>query len=86
MKKTKNNKAKAGKKGLLGRAAKSLRKLGKGGTLSRLSTTQKVVGGTALVALGLSYLAKRTQSISAAVPATDAASAQEHLTAMEASS
>jgi hypothetical protein len=62
MKKTKKQKpAKTGKKTMLGGAAKSLKKLGKGTTkgLGGLSTTQKVVGGAALVALGLSYLNKR---------------------------
>lgn len=60
MKKTKTkNKAgknKAGKKAtLLGGAAKSIKRLRK----TKLSTTQKVLGGAALVALGVSYLAKR---------------------------
>jgi hypothetical protein len=68
--KTKTNKTKkAGKKSLLGGAAKSLRKLGKG-SVGKLSTTQKVVGGTALLALGLGYLAtKRGGSAGASTPA-----------------
>ena len=60
MKKTKKNKP-AKQKSMLGGAAKSLKKLGKGTSrrIGRLSTTQKVVGGAALVALGLNYLSKQ---------------------------
>ncbi|RYU78111.1 hypothetical protein [Hymenobacter persicinus] len=85
MKKTKKTKtkAKAGKKSLLGGAAKSLRKLGKGSGLSKLSTTQKVVGGTALVALGLSYLATRPKNAGRATATPDAAAAEQNLTALE---
>jgi len=79
MKKNKKKKA-AKKQTLLGGAAKSLRKLGKG--RGRLSTTQKVVGGAALVALGLGYLAKRLRG-GAATPPPDAAAAEEQLAAME---
>ena len=77
MKKKKNKAGK--KKTLLGGAAKSLKKLG--GSIGGLSTTQKVVGGTALVALGLSYVAKRRAPASA--PAPEAAGAEEILSGME---
>lgn len=71
MKKNKKIKAKAAKKkSLLGGAAKSLKKLGRG-SVGKLTTTQKVVGGTALVALGLGYLAQRRNA--AASPASPAA-------------
>lgn len=70
MKKTKNKKSKAGKKTMLSGAAKSLKKL---------TTTQKVVGGAALVALGVSYLAKRRSTASG--PAATAA--EETLAAMD---
>ncbi len=54
--KAKARKNKAGKKAtLLSGAAKSLKSLRK----SKFSTTQKVLGGAALVALGVRYLAKR---------------------------
>lgn len=83
MKKTKKNKI--GKKtSLLGGATKSLRRLGKGTTskIGGLSTTQKVVGGAALVALGLNYLSKRRSKT--ATPAdTGAAAAEENLSAMD---
>ncbi|MDO7850616.1 hypothetical protein [Hymenobacter convexus] len=88
MKKTKKNKA-AKKTSLLGGATKSLKKLGKGKALGKLSTTQKVVGGAALVALGLSYLSKRraAKAIDATPPATSATSnalaAEESLAAMD---
>lgn len=61
---TKKKKAKAGakKKTLLAGAVKSIKKL---------STTQKVVGGSALVALGLGYLAARRGSL-ATTPDVDA--------------
>ena len=73
----KNKKQKADKKNLLGGAAKTIRKL---------STTQKVMGGAALVALGLSYLSKRrgrgkTSATAAASP--DAAAAEQSLASME---
>lgn len=63
-KKLKDKKKSVKKTGLLGGAAKSLRKLGKGTTrrIGGLSTTQKVVGATTLVALGLSYLNKRRKA------------------------
>ena len=77
MKKNKNKKAKASKKPLFGGAAKSLKKLSKGSGLSKLTTTQKVLGGAALLAAGLGYLGKRRSSTPAAVPATDDATAAE---------
>lgn len=86
MKTTKNKKSKAGKKSLLGGAAKSLKKLGKGTSrrIGGLSTTQKVVGGAALVALGLNYLSKRVRgSATATNGASDATAAEENLASME---
>ncbi|QIX61774.1 hypothetical protein FY528_11290 [Hymenobacter lutimineralis] len=73
MKSKKKSKAKAPKKkSLFGGAAKSLKKLGKGSGLRKLTTTQKVVGGTALVALGLGYLAtRRAGSASSETATTD---------------
>ena len=86
MKKTKKNKA-AKKAGLLGGAAKSLKKLGKGTSkgFGRLSTTQKVVGGAALVALGLNYISKRRAKAGSPVSDTtpDATAAEENLAAMD---
>ena len=90
MKKTKKNKADK-QPTLLGGATKSLKKLRKGTRrrLRGLSTAQKVVGGTVLVALGLSYLAKRLgpADIPAPTDATttigdDAVAAEESLAAM----
>lgn len=82
MKKNKNKKNKAGNKTLLGGAAKSLKKLGSG--IGRLSTTQKVVSGAALVALGVSYLNKRRRSKAGAATATpDATGAEDNLAAMD---
>ncbi|WP_310392786.1 hypothetical protein [Hymenobacter sp.] len=81
MKKTKKNKA--GKKTtLLGGATKRLRKLGQGTAtgIGGLSTTQKVVGGAALVALGLSYLTKRRDKKAASA---DGAAAEHSLSAMD---
>jgi len=85
MKKTKKNKA-SKKSTLLGGATKSLKKLGKGKGLGKLSTTQKVVGGAALVALGLSYLSKRRKAGAAATETdttTDAAAAEQNLAALD---
>ncbi|SNC76189.1 hypothetical protein SAMN06265337_3259 [Hymenobacter gelipurpurascens] len=82
MKKTKNKK-KSGKKSLFGGAAKSLKKLGKGSGLGRLSTTQKVLGGAALVAVGLSYFGKRRISTPATPPTSDATAAEQSLASME---
>ena len=83
MKKNKKKKA-ARKQTLLGGAGKSLKKLGKGttGRLAKLSTTQKVVGGAALVALGLGYLSQRLRKGTAS-PLPDATAAEEQLAAME---
>ncbi len=84
MKKNKKNKPDK-KQTLLGGAAKSLKKLGKGtgSRIGALSITQKVVGGAALVALGLSYLAKRQNGSAAGTPIdADAAIAEENLAAM----
>ena len=82
MKKTKKNKA-TKKPTLLGGAAKSLKKLGK--SPGRLSTAQKVVGGAALVALGLGYLSKRRNSKAApaADTSTDATAAEQNLAALD---
>ncbi len=64
----KNKQPQAGKKKpSSGRASKSFRKVGR--SLSQLSTTQKVVGGT-LLALGLGYVAKRrSKGLESAPPA-----------------
>lgn len=67
------NKA-ANKQTLLGGAAKSLKKLRK----SKLTTSQKVLAGAALAALGLSLLAKRTGK---ATPSE--AAAEENLAALD---
>ncbi|WP_426062174.1 hypothetical protein [Hymenobacter sp. B1770] len=91
MKKNKKNKAvknKAGKKtSILGGATKSLKKLGKGtaNSIGGLSTTSKVVGGAALVALGLSYLNKRRNKSTTTVTDTssDATAAEQSLSAMD---
>ena len=82
MKKTKekNKKDKPGKKQtLLGGAAKSLKKLRK----SKLSTTQKVLAGAALAAIGLSLLAKGAGKSGAAI-SPDTSAAEENLAAMDA--
>jgi len=84
MKKTK--KQKADKKSTLGGAAKSLKKLRKGTAkrLGGLSTAQKVVGGAALVALGLSYFNKRrNQAVGPASGNIDATAAEENLAALD---
>ncbi len=85
----KNKKNKAGKKtSLLRGAARSLKRLGKGtaNSLGKLSTTQKVVGGASLVALGLSYLSKRQAKASASAGANttpDSTAAEENLAALD---
>ena len=78
----KNKKTKAGKKSLLDGAAKSFKKLSKGSGLDKLTTTQKVLGGAALLAVGLSYLGKRRTSTPAAT-SPDATAAEESLASME---
>jgi hypothetical protein len=88
MKKTKEKakKNKAGKKTtLLAGAAKSIKGLRK----SKLSTTQKVLGGAALVALGVGYLAKRLGGADLparpdATTTADADAAETSLAAMDA--
>ena len=87
MKKTKVKKNKAGKNTLLSGAAKSLKKL----RTVKLSTTQKVVGGAALVALGLGYLSKRLNRADIPAPAdatttADALAAEGSLAAMDGNS
>jgi hypothetical protein len=72
----KKNKAGKKKKNLLGGAVKSIKKL---------STTQKVVGGSALVALGLGYLAQRRGLFGGASADTDA-NTGESLASMEGAS
>ncbi|GAB3232287.1 hypothetical protein GCM10027346_19420 [Hymenobacter seoulensis] len=83
MKKNKNKNKKAAKTSLFGGAAKSLKKLGKGTGLNRLTTTQKVLGGAALLAAGLSYLGKRRISTPATPPATDATAAEQNLSSLD---
>jgi hypothetical protein len=89
MKKDKSKKKKAGKPAkkttLFSGAGKSLKKLGKGTGLGKLSTTQKVLGGAALLAVGLGYLGKRRSSTPAATPNPDATAAEESLASMEGS-
>ncbi|GAB3852239.1 hypothetical protein GCM10028822_19720 [Hymenobacter terrigena] len=78
MKKTKDKAAKnkaAKKNTLLGGAAKSLKKLRK----SKLSTTQKVLAGAALAAVGLGMLAKRNGK----AHGPDAAAAEGNLAALD---
>lgn len=71
----KNKKKKIAKKAtLLSGAAKSLKKLGKG-SVGRLSTTQKVLAGTAIGALGVRYLVKKLSKPKTTTAATDYASA-----------
>lgn len=84
----KNKKAKDTKKKPLFGGTKSLKKLGKGTSqrLGGLSTLQKVAGGAAIVALGLSFLAKR-QGVFAGPPTSptpDATGAEQNLTALDA--
>lgn len=83
--KDKTKKKKATRKAtLLGGAVKSIKNLRK----SKLSTTQKVLGGAALVALGVGYLAKRLNGtdLPARPDATtaDADAAESSLAAMDA--
>ncbi|MCC3156568.1 hypothetical protein LJ737_04920 [Hymenobacter sp. 15J16-1T3B] len=72
----KKNKAPKKKKSLLSGAAKSLKKL---------STTQKVVGGSALLALGLGVLAQRRGLFAGAATDTEA-NTGESLSSMEGAS
>lgn len=84
MKKNKKNKA-AKKPTLLGGAAKSLKKLGKGtaNRIGSLSTTKKVLGGAALVALSLSFFSKRRGAVLESTNSPiDAAGAEDNLAAM----
>jgi len=81
--KNKNKKAKTSKKPLFGGAAKSLKKLSKGSGLAKLTTTQKVLGGAALLAVGLGYLGKRRTSTPAGVTGADANAAEASLASME---
>lgn len=74
MKKNKKNKKAAKKATLLGGAAKSLKKLSKG-SVGKLSTTQKVIAGTALGALGVRYLVKQLNKSKAAASADSTYSA-----------
>ncbi len=70
----KNKKKKAAKKPtLLGGAAKSLKKLGKGTAagIGKLTTTQKVLAGATLGALGIRYVVKQFGKNKAGLP-TDA--------------
>ncbi|GAB3829934.1 hypothetical protein [Hymenobacter jeollabukensis] len=70
----KKTKAAKKNKSLLSGAAKSLRKL---------STTKKVVGGSALLALGLGYLAQRRGLFSALIGGDTDANTGESLSSME---
>jgi hypothetical protein len=83
----KNKKSKVAKKTLLGGAAKSLKKLSKGTAngIGGLSTTQKVIGGAALVALGWNYLANRRGKTASATTdtASDASAAEQNLAALD---
>ncbi|TGE27435.1 hypothetical protein [Hymenobacter metallicola] len=69
---------------LLGNAAKSLKKFRKvTRNVTKLTTGQKVVGGIALLAAGLTYLAKKqSQSPQPAADTPDAQAAEAHLTAL----
>lgn len=84
MKKTKDKKSKPAKKSLLGGASKSLKKLGK----RKLSTTQKVVAGAALAAIGLGLFAKRRKAgaptDAETTQLTDADAAEQNLAALDA--
>ncbi|QKG58030.1 hypothetical protein GKZ68_16225 [Hymenobacter sp. BRD128] len=79
----KNKKKKIAKKAtLLGGAAKSLKKLGKG-SVGKLSTTQKVLAGTALGALGVRLLVKKLNKPKTAA-ATDAGTSTDFAAASNA--
>lgn len=85
MKKNKQKKA-AKKTALLGGAAKSLKKLNKK-SIGKLSTTQKVLAGATLGALGVRYLVKKLGKPKAGTADTpfagDAAGAEQNLTSLE---
>ncbi|MGI4821442.1 MAG: hypothetical protein ACRYFV_09550 [Janthinobacterium lividum] len=90
MKKTKKKKADKKKPTLLGGAAKSIKKLGKGtaASVGKLSTTQKVLAGATLAALGVSYVRKQIAKSKAAAPAdttlaNDATVAEQNLTNLD---
>ena len=75
MKKSKDKKKKAGKKTtLLAGATKTLKKLSKG-SVGKLSTTQKVVAGATLGALGVRYLVKKLNQPKITTAETDYANA-----------
>jgi hypothetical protein len=89
--KTKNKKNKAAKKAtVLGGAAKSLKKLRKN-SVGKLSTTQKVLAGTALGILGVRLLVKKMGKPQAATApetseyglSSDVTGAEANLTALE---
>lgn len=94
MKKNKKKKGGKPKANVLGATRKSLKKLGKGTAtkLGKLSTTQKVLAGTALGVLGVRYLVKKlgkpktgvaTDEPTNAGVAIDASGAEANLTALE---
>ncbi len=93
MKKTSKDKPKMAKKIKPAKkktVLKSLKKLGKKSGLGKLSTTQKVVGGAALLAAGLGVLAQRTGFFAApdtdrtdATTTTDAAEAEQNLNSLD---
>ena len=89
----KNKKGGKPKANVLGTTRKSLKKLGKGTAtkLGKLSTTQKVLAGTALGVLGVRYLVKKLSKPKAGAAedttnagvAIDASGAEANLTALE---
>lgn len=96
MKKTKKKKSDKKKPTLLGGATKSLKKLGKGtaASIGKLSTTQKILAGATLGALGVRYVVKQLGKNKAAkavetAPGADsalqddAAVAEHNLTSLE---
>ncbi|WP_165768420.1 hypothetical protein [Hymenobacter amundsenii] len=93
MKKTSKDKPKVAKKIKPAKkktVLKSLKKLGKKSGLGKLSTTQKVVGGAALLAAGLGVLAQRTGFFAGldadapdAATTTDAAEAEQNLNSLD---
>lgn len=90
MKKNKKKKSDKKKPTLLGGAAKSLKKLGKGTAagVGKLSTTQKVLAGATLAALGVTYVRKQLSKNKVATPvdttlAEDANGAEQNLTNLD---